>query len=305
MLATAIDPVKIRGAGQRVAEDLPSGYSPAAMDALALRKAISRQASALRRADRALAAAARLPEDLAASAYFADEIVRDLDAALGNLESSVLGEIAGFRDALRERVQNALADAAARLAAQVAERLSPDAPVTGQLPELRWGLLRLEFQLAGPKRAVVIWYGPRVAALARVAPEPDAVAEAARAARADLDRAPLEPEGFLRELREAYEGARRRRGAEPAAPVPILEVLRELCLARQSSAFRADPVRDHFRSYGRVQFSYDLYRAGPCGPVSLGVAAHAQTRNREDHLWVPTGPNGEGTHYATLAVRER
>jgi hypothetical protein len=271
-------------------------------DPNALRKALSRQAAALRKADRALRDAAALPEDLAGAAFAADDILRTLDAVLGEVASP---ELAAYRSALQARVQGIMTDASARLAALVAERLGRDAPLVGQLPELRWGLLRLEFRLTGPKREVVIWYGPRVAELARASAAADDIAEAAREARASLDAAPLDPAAFLAELRAAYEAARARRRAEPGVALPLLEVLREITLARQPAAFRADPIRDHFVSYGRMQFSYDLFRAGSHKEVSLGVAAHAQTKRPEDHLWVPTSASGDGTHFATIAIRER
>ena len=211
----------------------------------------------------------------------------------------------GGLGALQEGLQVALGDASARLASQVAAALTPDAPVTGQLPELRWGLLRLEFKLAGPKREIVVWYGPKVAKLASAPAEAEAIIAAAQQARAALDQSPLEAAAFIAELAKAYDAARRRAAAEPGAQVPLLTVLRELVLARQSSLFLADPTREHFQPYSRVQFSYDLYRAGPRCAVNLGVAAHAQTKRPEDHLWVPTSPGGDGTHFASLAVRER
>ena len=116
---------------------------------------------------------------------------------------------------------------------------------------------------------------------------------------------PLDPSAFVAELTGAYEAARRHAAAAPHAPVPLLQVLQALVLQRQSPAFLADPVRENFHAYSRVQFSYDLSRAGPRGAIALGVAAHAQTKRAEDHLWVPTSPSGEGTHFASLSVRER
>jgi hypothetical protein len=275
------------------------------MDLPALRKALSRQAAALRRAARALRDVEALPSELGAAAYAAAKTSLGLEATLREIEDRAAAEaLARFAADLSARVRAALEDAGARLAAEVATRLSPETPLGGQLPELRWGLLRLEFRLSGPRPQVVLWYGPRVAALGRVPPEAERICAAAREARASLDREPLEPQTFFARVREAYEAARRRRDLSQGVPVPILEVLRDLALSRQSAAFRADPIREKFRSYGRVQFSYDLFRAGTHGEIVLGVAAHAQTRRPEDHLWVPTSPTGDGTHFATLALRK-
>ncbi len=278
------------------------------MDAATLRKSLARHAAALKRADQALKDAEALPDPLAAAgAYAADDAVRAIEASLRDLEDvgATAAALSDERAALERRVSGALADASGKLAAQIAAALTADAPVTGQLPELKWGLLRLEFKLAGPKREVLVWYGPKVAKLAAAPVDVDAVVAAARDARAALDRAPLDPAAFVGELREAYESTRQRAGVEAHAPVPLLQVLRDLVMLRQPAAFLADPTRDNFHAYSRVQFSYDLYRAGPRGALHLGVAAHAQTKRAEDHLWVPTSPSGDGTHFASLAVRER
>ena len=278
------------------------------MDAETLKKSVSQKAAALRKLDAALKDAAALANPLPpASAYVADEAVRCLETALRELEDvdATVVAMGVLRASLEARVSGAMADASARLTGQIAAALAKDAPVTGQLPELRWGLLRLEFKLTGLKREVVIWYGPKVAKLASSAADADAIVTAAREARSLLDRAPLDAAAFLDELGGAYESTRRRLAVAPHTAVPILAVLQDLVISRQSTAFLADPSREHFQPYPRVQFSYDLYRAGPRGALSLGVAAHAQTKKPEDHLWVPTSPSGDGTHFASLAVRER
>jgi len=278
------------------------------MDTATLRKSLARHAAALKKADAALKDAESLKEPLvAAAAYAADDAVRAIESAVRDLEDvgATINALGAERAALEKRAGGALADASGKLAAQIAGALAPEAPVTGQLPELKWGLLRLEFKLAGPKREIVIWYGPKIAKLTSAPLDVEAVAAAARDARASLDRSPLDAAAFIDELRAAYESARRRTGAQPAAPVPLLVVLQDLVVLRQSSAFLADPTRENFHAYSRVQFSYDLYRAGPRGALNLGVAAHAQTKRAEDHLWVPTSPSGDGTHFASLAVRER
>ena len=50
------------------------------MDPATLRKALSRHASALKRADKALQLSADLPDDVSTAAYSADEVVRELNA---------------------------------------------------------------------------------------------------------------------------------------------------------------------------------------------------------------------------------
>jgi hypothetical protein len=274
------------------------------MDLANLRKSIARELAAFRRLDAALKDAASLPEDLRTNPYEAAACADALHAALRELAPSDLrSALEVYHTHLTTRLSPALEDAAAKLAAAIANDLGKDAPLTGQLPELRWGLLRLEFKLSGPKREVGVWYGPRIERLAVAAPNAAEVAAVAREARAALDREPLDGDAFADELARAYDVTRRRLALESGAPAPLLQVLADLVAARQSASFLADPVAAHFRGYGRVQFSYDLYRAGSRAGIALGVAAHAQTKRPEDHLWVPQSASGEGTHFASLGVR--
>lgn len=277
------------------------------MDTNLLRKALGKQLTSLKRAEAAMKEVGALPDDLAPVLYRAAELADELAGAARELDPSPLRtELERVYSALSQRTQGALADASAKLAVGVASELGKDAPVTGQLPDLKWGLLRLEFKLGSGKREVAIWYGPKIAKLASAPPVVAELVAAARQARASLDASPLDADAFVAEVSRAYEDARRRANALPQAPVPLLQVLRELVIARQPSAFLADPLSENFESrYGRVQFSYDLFRAGPRGGLSLGVAAHAQTKRPEDHLWVPTSHGGDGTHFASLAWRKK
>jgi len=91
--------------------------------------------------------------------------------------------------------------------------------------------------------------------------DPEKIAARARGAKEDLARGGTAPEKFLPELYRGYAAAARRAGRRaPGDPANVVEVLREVCLGRQTKAFGRDPRRAAFREYPRAQFMWDLGR---------------------------------------------
>ena len=96
---------------------------------------------------------------------------------------------------------------------------------------------------------------------------------------------------------------RRDEDEQPSA-VPIIGVMQEMAFLKQKRSFRTDPTREHFTSYGRVKFSYDLARLKTRRlggkELRLGVASMQQTKSEKTSLWVPKLLHGNGTHYASV-----
>ncbi|GIX45975.1 MAG: hypothetical protein KatS3mg131_0186 [Candidatus Tectimicrobiota bacterium] len=187
------------------------------------------------------------------------------------------------------------------------ERLlrAEDLELRGQLPELRAGLFTLEVNAVSGR--VIIWYGPKQERMGTAPLTPQAVFHQMQRLRQALS-APFDSEAFLARLFDAYRHAVQREGKAPGEPARILAVLVELALLLQDRRFYTDPRREHFRSYGRVQFSYDLYRLRqrrlPTHEFALVTATRAYTTKRQDFLWVPSNERGEGTVYSHVVFRE-
>ncbi|MBP7864710.1 MAG: hypothetical protein KA419_02075 [Acidobacteria bacterium] len=272
-----------------------------------------------------LAKAAKLAGKAAAASAAAERLAADVErnafTLAGRAEKALtaLAALEGFPEALaraRARVE-ALRDAAestrrraqASIPALLAEKLAPAGLVLeGTLPELRCGLLTLRFRPEAKKPVVEVFYGPGVARLKVLPVDAEAVAEAVADVHRDLAAEPLDEVVFLRGLRVAYRMAFARRGEpDDGRPAPLPDVMAEFAFARQAARFRSDPVREAFASYGRVRFSFDLFRLQKREldgeTLRLGVASREQTRKPEHHLWVPTDLRGHGTHFADLAFR--
>jgi len=211
--------------------------------------------------------------------------------------------------ALAESARAAQQKARAAIPAELARLLEPmGLTVTGTLPDLRCGILTLRFRLETRKPDVEIQYGPGIASLKKMPVAADKIAAEVVNIVQTLDGTPLDATQFLHELRTAYRIACARHGeTDDGRPVPLTRVMAELAFSRQSAAFLADPVRDRFTPYSRVQFSYDLFRLRERTldgeELRLTIATREQTRQAGGHLWIPTSAAGQGTHYASLSFR--
>ncbi len=269
-------------------------------DFLKAAKATQAAAKAVEAASKVLAKEASGP---AAIAEAADAAVTALKKVVptDTLASAVREELASKAAVARAALERERALLAGAVAAELAKM---GMKAEGHLPMLRAGVLTLEFNF-GPKGRCVAWFGPRHERLADCPLE--AVAIAAKAA--ELDKALLGGEfneaAFLADLHAAYRTCAVRQGVAEGDRVPLTALLAEVAFRRQRPAFLADPKRETFMPYGRVEFACALSRLKTRRhgdrELRLDVATMAQTRRPEDHVWVPRGRSGDGTQYATAS----
>ncbi len=188
-----------------------------------------------------------------------------------------------------------------RLMAELDEALRRDGyRLEGHVPKLKCGPLTLEL-VTGEQPEIRVHYGPAVALLATCKPVPSEVAAEVRAQMKLLEGEPLDDDVFLKEIRVAWRVAMARGGAEAGDKVPIVNVIAELAVGRQTRGWRNNPQKLSFQPYGRVQFAHDLARLGTRRvgheELVLTVATRDQTKSEADHLWV------SGTHYAYVSFK--
>lgn len=277
-------------------------------------KTLARSAQGLLNAAKAVVAATKqiqkLESDPEKTAFLVGAELAKLDKAIAVLADAGAttaearrwrSEAAARNDAVKERVRS-------RLAAELAELLSERGlAVEGNLPELRCGVITIE--LLFDKGEARLFYGPRISVLGRSKLVAKELADAVAGQMEALAKAPLDGKAFLTDVRDAWRRVCRDEGKDPAMgpTVPVVAVLDALAWKRQGGRFRADPVRENFASYGRVQFSYDLHRLVERrlgdDELRLTVATREQTKSEAESLWVPRTARGEGTHFGGLAFR--
>lgn len=153
-----------------------------------------------------------------------------------------------------------------------------------------------------------IYFGPELIK-ANIRLAPSEVARVLKNLYLKLSSSPFDGEKFLKELHQAYVRALKLRDKPEGEPIPIVWVLSELSFLLQSSKFTRDPRKENFRSYGRVQFGYDLYRLRKSQVRSmsgiewrLGVATFDRTGKKEEFVWVPNDESStDGTRYAWIS----
>lgn len=278
-------------------------------------KALAKAARSLQSAAADLAAAAKqlekLEADLDHQAFPADEALRAAEKALRALAplSATVAEGRAWAEGLRARVDPAKERSRAALAAALSRELAAAGlpALEGNLPELRCGVLTLE--LLFDKGEGRVHFGPRIELLAKSKLDPVALTEAARGALEALSSEPLDEPAYVAEVHAAWVRVCRIDGLDPATgpTASLVSVLDQLAWGRQSARFRANPTREAFTGYGRVQLAWDLFRLSTRRrgdlELKLTVATREQTRTDADSLWIPRTARGEGTHFAGLAFR--
>lgn len=177
--------------------------------------------------------------------------------------------------------------------------------LSGQYPDLKAGMFTIDPDFAAHK--CTFWYGPKQERLDQCRLSVEEVASRLDKAKQQLGSS-LDGDQFLAKLQRAYS---RVVGGHAVEPAPIVEVMAELAFLLQGQRFHQDPRREHYTSYSRADFSYDLFRYRESGlldkgreRVHLAVATRAHTRQRRDFLWVPDDASGRGTTYSHLQIRE-
>jgi hypothetical protein len=273
-------------------------------------KPIFKAADRLRNVGNILRACEKLRGDLNRNAFVLETHVDKLDRTLSKLNAlqGLISKAKGLQQELlkeaslgQERFKNSMA-------AELADFLRPHGlEISGNLPELKCGILTLIFSF-GKGGIVKLYYGPRISLLKKVPIEPKKIGEALISILKELNDPPLDDEQLIKEIYMSYSSALTREGRrdedEQPSAVPIVGVMQEMAFWKQKSSFRTDPTREHFTSYGRVKFSYDLARLKTrrlgSKELRLGVASMQQTKSEKTSLWVPKLPQGNGTHYASV-----
>ena len=215
------------------------------------------------------------------------------------LEALIL-ELGEFCNKEREDIDILKQRFKGKLGSELAARL-PGIEVYGNLPELKVGLFTLEFLLS--RGEVKVWYGPKVEFICKRSLAKTDLAKFIKDAYETLEKSGLKGDTFLNLLWRSYEGLSTSLGSA----VPLSKVLQQMAWLQQKKAFLIDPKKENFKGYGRVQFSYDLFRTSKRTyndyEFRLIVATREQTKDKKDFLWVPTSRQGEGGYFSALSFK--
>jgi hypothetical protein len=210
-------------------------------------------------------------------------------------------DIKGYAEDLLAQVNEHIDGLNAQFGLQLSRACqAKDLPFAGNYPDFRSRLFHIHMDKERGKS--LIWYGPQQEKLDVVEHEVNAIIkaleQAPRQISSELDGSTLSD--LIRQTFDEY-------GRKPYNIIHFLPLL-TLVISRRNKSFREDPVPEHYYKYGRVRFSYDLYRyRDELSPlITLKTATRMNTNRKEDYLWVPKPDEetGRGTNYGMIIPKE-
>ncbi|MEO0131920.1 MAG: hypothetical protein ABIK73_03135 [candidate division WOR-3 bacterium] len=220
--------------------------------------------------------------------------------------SSLLITFDNFLAQEREKIAQEQEEFHFNLSLKLAERLSGFGELKGQLPILRIKYYTLKFNFnAG---TVSLWWGPEKELIKNLPLNLDLISETIKKFDSGLQSRWRSYVEFYELLKNAYNRYLIFNNLSWGEKVNLLEILRELVMLSQSKAFWINPIKNNFREYSRISFSYDLYRLKIIPEFAqkfqLAVATFALTENKGRSIWIPDNDLGGGTHYSTIAFQQ-
>jgi len=176
----------------------------------------------------------------------------------------------------------------------------------GHYPLLKVSFYTLEVDLESFK--VLIWYGPQQEKLETCKLIPEEIIKKLRVIQNKITQRHFNDNEFLSKVYEAYKSSAYRQNKKLGDQISISDILFEYAFLIQDKKFRTNPIKDNYKEYGRVLFSYDLYRLKERRlndrELRLITATRAYTRRKSDFLWVPSNERGDGSYISHIKFRE-
>jgi len=178
--------------------------------------------------------------------------------------------------------------------------------MSGIYPLLKVTFYTLEVNLENFN--VIIWYGPQQEKIDSCKLNPEEVVKKIKESHSRITQQRLNDDNFLAKLLEAYNLTLHKTGLKMNTPISVSKILFEYVVAIQDEKFKINPMKNNYKEYGRVFFSYDLFRLKKRlidgKTLSLVTATRAYTKNRADFLWIPTNEKGNGDYISHIKFME-
>lgn len=176
----------------------------------------------------------------------------------------------------------------------------------GHYPLLKVSFYTLEVDLENFK--VLIWYGPQQEKLETCKLVPEEIVKKLRVIQDKITQRHFNDNEFLSKVYDAYKISVYRQNKKLGDQISISDILLEYVFLIQDKKFRANPTKYNYKEYGRVLFSYDLYRLKKRKledkELSLITATRAYTRRKSDFLWIPSNEKGDGNYISHIKFKE-
>jgi len=173
----------------------------------------------------------------------------------------------------------------------------------GQMPKLKVGFYNMNIDFE--KNLCNLTYGLDNDHIAQLKIHPKEISDYIGKVNQDLDKKYGDGKVFQNYLVEAYENSLVKTKTK-SGKISIIDALLEMSLLKQGRNFKINPSRKNYSTYGRIQFSYDIFRLINDHQtdirIKLSTATRAQARNKISYLWIPKNSRGDGSIYSQIEV---
>jgi len=220
-----------------------------------------------------------------------ESYIRALEDFCKNLQSQLEEEKAHFRTAFINGLSK--------------EFEKQNLEIRGTFPEFKVGIVTLVFNFE--QKEAALYYGPKIYSVGTTSLDITKIVEKVTALLGDLNSSLIPDQEFIKLLYTAYDRMIKRSTVESSESVSIFELLPEFVFLLQPEAFLKDPKKEHFKTYTKMHFSYNLYklreRTYNGYELQLHIATREETKKTYAHLWVPQNERGDGVHYGGLRFK--
>ena len=221
-----------------------------------------------------------------------DSAKNDINRHIEYIKSEISGRERDLKKTFGQKLKNELKKA--------------DFELRGHYPLLKESFYTLEVDFGNFK--VLIWYGPQPEKLETCKLVPEEIVKKIKVIQDKITQRHFNNKEFLSKVYEAYKISVYRQNKKLGDQISISDILFEYAFLSQDKKFRTNPTKDNYKEYGRVFFSYDLYRLKERRiddkELSLITATRAYTRRKSDFLWIPSNEKGDGSYISHIKFRE-
>ncbi len=179
-------------------------------------------------------------------------------------------------------------------------------PLKGHYPLLKLGLYTIEVDF--DKESLTVWYGPQQEKLFSSSLDIEKIVKALKEERTKIEERAFDDKLFLKQLYDAYNLwiYKNKKGLEE--PAPIGDILFLYSFSIQPKKFKIDPKKEHYLSYSRAYFSFDLFRLKERRlddvELCLITATRSYAKRKSDFLWIPLNISGDGMYVSHIKFKK-
>uniref|UniRef100_A0A7C4TGG3 Uncharacterized protein n=1 Tax=candidate division WOR-3 bacterium TaxID=2052148 RepID=A0A7C4TGG3_UNCW3 len=261
------------------------------------------------RINRLLNSYARLKEKPVENVYLIEKKLSEISKLANNLpDFSLKNSLINWLEQEKLVIEKAKEDFRFLVGERIKELFQKDnIVIRGQFPNLRIGFytLNLNFEFG----EAILYFGPQIERIkSKISLEPQTIYKVIKSYDEDLKKVKFEPREFHYDMKKAYKRRIILSGKTYGEKIPLLDILNEYVLLKQSPQFFIDPKKENFSEFSRIKLSYLLYlyknsELSERKP-HFYVATFDATTDKRRALWIPDNEEGEGTYYSYISFAE-